>query len=300
MAHDRLLGVPPVPANPPRRCLLLFTKPARPGRVKTRLTRGPGALSPLQAARLHAAFLGDLAARLLPATGRGELRLRVAWALDDGEAVPDLFETVAPVGPLAPPPGAAVDAVRQEGGDLGARLYNALAAAAEDHAGGVAAVGSDHPTLPLARVRSAFDLLAEGSDVVLGPADDGGYYLVAVRPSALRRRLFEDVPWSTGGVLAATEERCRELGLRLARLPAGHDVDEPADLVRLAAVLAAGAPGSTASLRRGFDGEVVDCHRTRRLLAAWGRLPAAGEAAEGWATQSARSGDRAATSREGR
>jgi hypothetical protein len=278
----------------------LFTKPARPGRVKTRLTRGAGALSPVRAARLHAAFLGDLAERLLPATGRGELRLRVAWALDDGEAVPDLFETVAPVGPLAPPPGAAVDAVRQEGEDLGARLYNALAAASEDHPGGVAAVGSDHPTLPLARVRSAFDLLAEGSDVVLGPADDGGYYLVAVRPSALRRRLFEDVPWSTGGVLAATEERCRELGLRLTRLPAGHDVDEPVDLERLAELLATTGPRQAAGGFRGASGGVVDCPRTRRLLAAWGRLPAAGAATQGPAPPDPERADRAAMSREGR
>jgi hypothetical protein len=271
--------VPPVPAPSPRRCLLLFTKPARPGYVKTRLTRGPGALTPRQAAELHAAFLGDLAARLLPATGRGEMRLRVAWALEDGEPLPDLLATVAPVGELAAPPGAALDAVRQEGADLGARLFHALAAAAQTHPGGVAAVGSDHPTLPLGRVRRAFHLLADGSDVVLGPADDGGYYLIALRRAALRRRLFEDVPWSTGGVLAATEARCRELGLRLARLPEGRDVDDPPDLDRLAARLATGGaePASgPAPVRAGATGgEAVDCPRTRRLLAAWGRLPPA-------------------------
>lgn len=275
--------MPPVPASTPRRCLLLFTKPARPGRVKTRLTRGPGALTPVQAARLHAAFLGDLAARLLPATGRGEMRLRVAWALDDDEPLPDLYATVAPVGRLSPPPGAAVDAIRQQGADLGARLFHALAGASEDHAGGVAAVGSDHPTLPLGRVRSAFNLLADGSDVVLGPADDGGYYLIALRRAALRRRLFEAVPWSTGGVLAATEARCRELGLRLARLPTGHDVDEPADLERLAAQLAApgGEPPPLGRPRRASVGEVVECPRTRRLLAAWGRLPATAAVRDG-------------------
>jgi len=275
--------VPPVPASAPRRCLLLFTKPARPGRVKTRLTRGRGALTPVQAARLHAAFLGDLAARLLPATGRGEMRLRIAWALDDDEPLPDLYATVAAVGALAPPPGAALDAVRQRGADLGERLFHALSAASEDHPGGVAAVGSDHPTLPLGRVRSAFNLLADGSDVVLGPTDDGGYYLIAVRRAALRQRLFEDVPWSTGGVFTATEARCRELGLRLARLPAGHDVDEPADLERLVALFAAaGAPPPPLGRRRRESvDERVDCPRTRRLLAAWGRLPAAGAARDG-------------------
>lgn len=263
----------------PERCLLLFTKPARAGRVKTRLTRGEGALSPERAARLHAAFLGDLTERLLPAVAAGELRLRVAWALDDGvdddAPLPDLAAEVARcgvelcgAGGLEISPGLAVDAVRQRGGDLGARLHTALAAAAADHPRGVAAVGSDHPALPLSRVRQAFAHLDDGADAVLGPAGDGGYYLVALAAGAVRERLFTDVPWSTPGVLAATEARCRELGLRLDLLPAGDDVDEPEDLERLAAALAEDVTGE--------EGEAaVDCPRTRRLLAAWGRLPAA-------------------------
>lgn len=256
----------------PERCLLLFTKPARAGRVKTRLTRGEGALTPERAARLHAAFLGDLTERLLPAVAAGEMRLRVAWALDDGvqdddAPLPDLAAEVETCGEggLEIAPGIAVDAVRQRGDDLGARLHTALAEAAADHPRGVAAVGSDHPALPLSRVRQAFAHLDDGADAVLGPAGDGGYYLVALAAGAVRERIFEDVPWSTPGVLAATEARCRELGLRLDLLPAGDDVDEPEDLARLAA-----------SLAEGRDrGAAADCPRTRRLLAAWGLLPAA-------------------------
>lgn len=247
----------------------MFTKPARPGRVKSRLTQGDAVLSPTQAARLHAAFLGDLTERLLPGTvpgTGGRFRLRLAWALDDGDPLPSLPEEVAPVGEVAIPAEAAMDAVRQRGEDLGDKLFTALSEAAAEHADGVAAVGSDHPTLPLERVRRAFELLAAGSDVVLGPADDGGYYLIALRPGAVRRRLFAEIPWSTGGVLAATGARCRELGLRVTHLPPGHDVDEPADLERLAALLA-GDPAA----RRGD--EAADCPRTRRLLRAWGRLP---------------------------
>lgn len=261
----------------PERCLLLFTKPARAGRVKTRLTRGEGALSPERAARLHAAFLGDLAERLLPAVAAGELRLRVAWALDaglhdDDAPLPDLAAEVETcgAGALEVAPGLAVDAVRQRGRDLGARLHAALAEAAADHPRGVAAVGSDHPGLPLARVRQAFARLDDGADAVLGPAGDGGYYLVALAAGAVDERLFADVPWSTPGVLAVTEARCRELGLRLDLLPAGDDVDEPADLERLAAALAEGGSGGS-----GGAGEAADCPRTRRLLAAWGRLPTA-------------------------
>lgn len=268
--HDRLSPVPESPAEAPSRCLFLFTKPARPGRVKTRLTRGEGALSPERAALLHAAFLGDLAERLLPGTvARSEVRfrLRLAWALEAGAALPDLAAEVAPMGEVAIPDDAALDAVRQAGGDLGEKLFEALSRAAAEHPGGVAAVGSDHPTLPLERVRRAFALLDGGADVVLGPADDGGYYLVALRPGAVRRRLFAEIPWSTGGVLAATEARCRELALRLVHLPPGQDVDEPADLDRLAALLA----GDRASR---LPGEASDCPRTRRLLRAWGRLPA--------------------------
>lgn len=227
-------------------------------------------LSPAQAARLHAAFLGDLTERLLPGTVPGSddrFRLRLAWALDDGDALPSLPEEVAPVGEVAVPVEAAVDGVRQRGEDLGEKLFIALSEAAAAYPDGVAAVGSDHPTLPLERVRRAFELLTGEADVVLGPADDGGYYLIALRPGAVRRRLFAEIPWSTGGVLAATGARCRELGLRVTHLPPGHDVDEPADLERLAALLA-GDPAA----RRGD--EATGCPRTRRLLRAWGRLPA--------------------------
>jgi len=257
----------------PSRCLVLFTKPARAGRVKTRLT-GEGGLSAERAARLHAAFLGDLVERLLPATvgAQAEYALRIAWALaGDENGLPDVADEVGRcgVGGLAVPEGAAVRAVAQRGDGLGDRLFHALSAAAEEHPDGVAAVGSDHPTLPRARVRDAFAALGD-HDVVLGPADDGGYYLIALRPAAVERRLFAGIPWSTAGVLAATEERCRELGLRVGRLPPGHDVDEPADLRRLASYLHAphGDNGGGALGRV----EPVRCPRTRRLLDAWGLL----------------------------
>ena len=218
------------------RCLFLFTKPARPGRVKTRLI---GELSAEAAAELHAAFLGDLVEEL----ARGDFELRLAWALEPGE----------------PLPTAAVPGVRQEGTDLGDRLYGVLRAGAERWPL-VAAAGSDHPELTARRVEEAFDRLAGGADVVLGPARDGGYYLIGLRAAAIERRLFAGVPWSSAGVLAATLERCRRAGRRVALLPEEADVDRPEDLSRLAGALAE-APAR--------------CPRTRRLLAAWGRVPAA-------------------------
>lgn len=221
----------------PSRRLLLFTKPAREGRVKTRLI---GDLTAAEAASLHAAFLDDLLDRLR----EGDFELRLAWALDPGDELPG--------GPVA--------GVRQEGDDLGERLYRALAGAARE-ASSVMALGSDHPTLPLARIHEAFEALERGARVVLGPAEDGGYYLVALRSDAVSRRLFQDIPWSTAGVLPATLERCRELGISPELLPVAADVDTPEDLRRLASRMVSGDLG---------------CPRTRELLRLWQRLPEEG------------------------
>jgi hypothetical protein len=234
------------------RALLLFTKPARAGRVKTRLTGDLTAgLSPEQAAELHEAFVGDLVARLAPEP----FGLRIAWALEPGEPLPE--PTLSGVAGTA-----GIGGVRQQGDDLGTRLHEALAAAAAE-AAFVAAVGSDHPTLPAALVESAFGLLAAGAQVVLGPAEDGGYYLIALaaaRLGGVPRRLFDGIDWSTERVLGQTLERCRELGIELALLPMESDVDTPEDLRRLA-------------LRLADADSDLGCPRTRRLLAAWGRLP---------------------------
>jgi rSAM/selenodomain-associated transferase 1 len=216
-----------VSASP--RTLLLFTKPAREGRVKTRLI---GNLTAAEAAALHAAFLEDLLDRLRG----GDFELRLAWALDADEAIP----------------GGAVPGVRQEGRDLGERLYRALAAAGTD-ADAVAALGSDHPTLPVELVERAFERVEAGADVVLGPAEDGGYYLIALRAGALVPRLFAEIAWSTDQVLPATLARCAELGLAVELLPMAADVDTPDDLRRLAARMAA---------------DDLGCPRTQALLAA--------------------------------
>lgn len=217
--------------------LALFTKPPRPGRVKTRLIGPrPDGLTPEEAAELHWAFVLDQLERL----EGGDFDLRIAWALEPGEAAPEL----------------GVAGFAQEGPDLGARLWHGLELLARG-ARAVAAVGSDHPGLTLPRVREAFERLAAGADLVLGPAADGGYYLVAVAADRLDRSLFDGVAWSTPSVLGQTLERARRLGLLVEQLAPADDVDTPEDLARLALTLRAGAAG---------------CPRTRRLLDAWGRL----------------------------
>lgn len=222
-----------------RRRLLLFTKPAREGRVKTRLI---GDLTAAQAAALHAAFLDDLIDRLR----QGDFELLLAWALETLDELPD-----------GPVPG-----VRQQGDDLGERLFNALAQAARETSEGsaVMALGSDHPTLPLALIHEAFARVERGAQVVLGPAEDGGYYLIALAPGAVDARLFEGIAWSTEQVLEATLERCAVLGLAVEMLAPASDVDTPEDLRRLAARMAADTTDD------------LGCPRTRALLHAWQRL----------------------------
>jgi len=221
----------------PSRRLLLFTKPAREGRVKTRLI---GDLTAAEAAALHAAFLEDLLDRLR----EGDFELQLAWALDAEDELP-------------------AGGIRQQGEGLGERLYRALSEGARDGAA-VMALGSDHPTLPLALVHEAFERLERGAEVVLGPAEDGGYYLLALRADAVDPGLFRDIPWSTDRVLPTTLERCRDLGLAVELLPPASDVDTPEDLRRLAASLASDTSGD------------LGCPRTRELLRAWQRLPEEG------------------------
>ncbi|MEM9555873.1 MAG: TIGR04282 family arsenosugar biosynthesis glycosyltransferase [Acidobacteriota bacterium] len=212
-----------------RRSVTLFTKPAVPGRVKTRLHPALGAEG---AARFHEALLGDV----LETLRGGPWSLTVAWALTAGEVPPALD---------------GAHALRQEGEDLGARLHHALSVAARDHEV-VAAVGSDHPELAAATVEDAFACLDAGSDVVFGPVDDGGYFLVAARADVLTPELFRDIPWSTEAVLETSLERAAARALRVELLPPGHDIDRPDDLDALEARL--GEPGA------------APCPRTRAFL----------------------------------
>jgi hypothetical protein len=120
---------------------------------------------------------------------------------------------------------------------------------------------SDTPTLPTGLLERAVTLVASGEhDLVLGPSEDGGYYLIGLR--RVHRDLFEDMPWSTSAVLEETLRRARGLGLSGACLAGWYDVDTGADLERLVAELEAG----------GEEGP----RHTRRLLPdfAWGGRPA--------------------------
>src|SRR5688572_33438311 len=205
------------------------------------MAKVPGAL-PVKS-RLHAALTPERATALY--------RCFLLDRLDALARVPGIApiiaftpaHAVAAMAALAP---AAFRLVAQHEGGLGERLTVLLdGLLAAGHQGAIA-MDSDSPTLPMDYVAEAAAMLAaDAADVVLGPCDDGGYYLVGVR--APRPGLFEDIPWSTDGVLAATLQRAERLRLRVSILPAWFDVDTEGDLRRLHSEMGAGqgAPART-------------------------------------------------------
>lgn len=142
---------------------------------------------------------------------------------------------------LAP---AALALVPQRGADLGERLSTLLAELLDRGHAGAIAVDSDSPTLPIDYVADAAAALSGATcDVVLGPCEDGGYYLVGLRGP--QPALFEGIPWSTDAVFAMTLERVRCRGLSVHILPTWYDVDTEADLQRLFADMSVGTPHSS-------------------------------------------------------
>lgn len=120
----------------------------------------------------------------------------------------------------------------QQGRDLGGRLSRTCRALFRGGRPGVVVIGSDSPTLPVSRLALACRLLRRGgADLILGPARDGGYYLIALRRH--RPELFRRIPWGTKGVLRATLARARRARLRVRLLPTWDDIDRTEDLLRL-------------------------------------------------------------------
>jgi uncharacterized protein len=208
-----------------RDALAVIAKEPVAGLAKTRLVP---ALGEAGAARAAAAMLADTLAAVRTAGAEPWLCFTPA------EAEERLARMAPGFGLLA-----------QEGGDLGDRLAACLARLLAAGADRVAIVGADTPHVPAATYRRAFALLGR-ADVVLGPALDGGYYLVAAR--AARPELFVGVPMGTEVVLSETLARAARAGLAVALLPPLRDLDRVEDLAAaLAAGELAGAPATLAA-----------------------------------------------------
>lgn len=201
---------------PARPVVGVMAKAPRPGFAKTRLIPALGAAG---AAALAEAFIADTAARL---RGTGVDVVVLATP-------PEAVEVLSAL--------SSFPAIPQHDGDLGARMSGAFADLfARGHAP-VLLIGSDSPTQPQVHVTTALTLCAAHPDaVVLGPAEDGGYWCVGL--SRPQPGLFEAIAWGTASVMAETEARAARLGVPVVFGPRWHDVDEPADLARLRRELA--------------------------------------------------------------
>jgi len=210
----------------------IMAKAPRPGAVKTRLCPP---LHAREAAALYRCFLLDKIVAVRMLVGAQPV---IAYTPDEAQAE---FAALAPDFTLVP----------QRGPDLGARLHAILAGLlAAGHPGAIA-VDSDTPTLPREFLQQAIDCLSRpGPDVVLGPTEDGGYYLIGVR--AAHRALFDGVPWSTSDVLEVTLRRAAATGLQAVCMPAWFDVDTPDDLQRLRTVLDGGRAAAEAGQTSRF------------------------------------------------
>lgn len=117
----------------------------------------------------------------------------------------------------------------QHGRDLGKRMHNALYKALQGHRAAVL-VGCDTPELSTTDLKTAYEQLYSGYDAVLGPAEDGGYYLIGL--SRACPDLFEGVQWGQGEVLVQTRQHLNDLGLSYYELSEHWDVDRPQDVLR--------------------------------------------------------------------
>lgn len=192
--------------------LIVFVKNPILGAVKTRLqTR----YAPEQVAALYTAFVRDVLARAEsidvdqrviafdPPDAESEVRALFGGGMAQWQYVPQVQD------------------------DLGVRMREALVQELDAGASAAVLIGTDIPSLPADHIAQAFDLL-HTKDVVLGPSTDGGYYLVGVSKPA--SDIFEDVKWSTPGVLSQTIDRVQRAGYTLGLVPPWFDVDTPEEL----------------------------------------------------------------------
>lgn len=205
--------------------IAVMAKAPRAGRSKTRLCPP---LTPEAAGALSAAFIGDITANLALVAADNVVAPYVAYASAGSEALFDGL--LAPGTGLVLADGEIGEVPGVEG--FGRCLLHAMRALFAAGFGGVCVLNADSPSLPTRYLREAATRVMAG-EAVLGPAEDGGYYLLGLR--AAEAGMFAEIAWSTGGVAAATRARARALGLALGELPEWYDVDEAAALRRFLA-----------------------------------------------------------------
>jgi uncharacterized protein len=201
---------------PPQSAIIIMAKQPRPGKTKTRLCPP---FTPDSAAALFEALLKDTIHLV-----NGQPGVQLAVAISPPEAM-GYFQSITPPGALLLP---------VEGANIGECLEKALAELLGMGFPKAIALNADGPSLPPAYLAQAVQALDE-HEVVLGPDEDGGYYLIGFRGECAP--VFHDVLWSTDQVLQKTLAHTARLGVKTALLPEWYDVDTPADARRLHAEL---------------------------------------------------------------
>ena len=237
--------------------LALMTKAPRAGNVKTRLVPP---LTSEEAAQLNKCFLQDTGAAIsvccsgLTGANAGPIARGVAVYTPVG-AESDYADILPADFSLLP----------QRGENFGERLFFAAEDLFKCGFDSVCLIDSDSPTIPAENFAKAMELLSlPGDHIVLGPCDDGGYYLIGLKQ--LHQGVFEQIDWSTERVLEQTIRRATQIGVGVHKLPRGLDVDDHAALRRLCSeLLGKNAPDHIAPHTQEF---------LRELIArdGWGRV----------------------------
>ena len=187
------------------------------GEVKTRLVPP---LNAREAAALNVCFLRDMAANINSISETESASGLVVYTPTGSQSA---FAGVLPT---------EFKLLAQRGTSLGERLCNATDDLLREGYGAVCLINSDSPTLPKSiLIRAVKSLSAEGDRVVLGAAEDGGYYLIGLKRA--HRNLFNGIAWSTSDVLARTTQRAAEIDLPVELLTSWYDVDDAESLNQL-------------------------------------------------------------------
>jgi len=223
------------PLNQPECAIAVMAKWPEPGNVKTRLCPP---LTPEKAAELYEALFLDTISLV---SGIEHTDVFVAY---DPDTALNFFSRILP---------ATVKFIPQGRGDLGNRLSGVSSIVFSYGYKKVIMLASDTPHLAQECIRRAFTRL-DDTEVILGPCDDGGYYLIGLRFPA--PEVFEGIPWSTSRVLNLTIQRAREAGMTCELLPSCYDIDTWEDAERL-----------KKDLKDNAFGDSNGCVRTKKVLA---------------------------------
>lgn len=200
---------------------MLYARVPEPGAVKTRLQPH---LTPDESLALHRALLEDSVRLLRLVAARAGARAILSLSEDrDPDPSPDDGLVAACEG---------IERLPQRSGDLGRRLGGTLEDLRDSGSASAVIFGSDSPTVPPEWLESACEAVTAGAPITIGPARDGGYYLIGARLPA--PPLFDGIPWGSDAVLVETLRRVRRAGLAASVLPPWYDVDRPEDLRRAA------------------------------------------------------------------